>query len=85
MITRKSTLVHTTSTLRWTIELNDETKEVTLIECIPRPPKESWSGLGDVIASATSAVGIKPCGGCKQRQEALNKLVPFDTSQTKAD
>lgn len=34
-------------------------------------------GLGDVIAAATSAVGIKPCGGCKQRQEALNKLIPF--------
>jgi len=34
-------------------------------------------GLGDVIAAATTAVGIKPCGGCKQRQEALNKLVPF--------
>lgn len=34
-------------------------------------------GLGDVVAAATSAVGIKPCGGCKKRQEALNKLFPF--------
>ena len=34
-------------------------------------------GLGDAIAAATTAVGIKPCGGCKQRQAALNKLVPF--------
>lgn len=34
-------------------------------------------GLGDVVAKMTSAVGIKPCGGCKKRQEALNKLVPF--------
>lgn len=34
-------------------------------------------GLGDVIAAVTSAVGIKPCGGCKQRQETLNKIVPF--------
>lgn len=36
-----------------------------------------WTGLGDVIASATKAVGIKPCGGCQKRQAALNKLVPF--------
>lgn len=34
-------------------------------------------GLGDVVAKATSAVGIKPCGGCKKRQEALNKMFPF--------
>jgi len=34
-------------------------------------------GLGDVVAKITSAVGIKPCGGCKQRQEQLNKLMPF--------
>lgn len=37
-------------------------------------------GLGDVVAAATSAVGIKPCGGCKKRQETLNKLVPFGDS-----
>jgi len=34
-------------------------------------------GLGDTIAKATKAVGIKPCGGCKKRQAALNKLVPY--------
>jgi hypothetical protein len=34
-------------------------------------------GLGDVVAAATSAVGIKPCGGCKKRQEAMNKMFPF--------
>jgi hypothetical protein len=39
-------------------------------------------GLGDVIARMTRAVGIKPCGGCKQRQEALNKLVPFENKET---
>ena len=31
-------------------------------------------GLGDVIAKATRAIGIKPCGGCKQRQAWLNKV-----------
>lgn len=34
-------------------------------------------GVGDLIAKATSAIGIKPCGGCKQRQSALNRFLPF--------
>lgn len=34
-------------------------------------------GLGDTIARATKAVGIKPCGGCEKRREKLNKLIPY--------
>ena len=34
-------------------------------------------GVGDLIARATSAVGIKPCEGCKKRRKKLNQLVPF--------
>lgn len=34
-------------------------------------------GLGDSVARVTSALGITPCGGCKQRQAALNRLVPY--------
>ena len=34
-------------------------------------------GLGDVVAAATKAVGIQPCGGCAERQKLLNKIVPF--------
>lgn len=34
-------------------------------------------GLGDVIKRATSAVGIKPCGGCEQRAAALNRWIGF--------
>jgi deoxyribose-phosphate aldolase len=34
-------------------------------------------GLGDTIAKITKAVGIKPCGGCAERQEALNALLPY--------
>ena len=34
-------------------------------------------GLGDTFAKVTSAIGIKPCGGCKERQEKLNKLIPY--------
>lgn len=29
--------------------------------------------LGDAVAEVTKAVGIQPCGGCKQRQESLNR------------
>lgn len=40
-------------------------------------PPERWKGLGDVVASATKMVGIKPCGPCSKRREALNRMVPF--------
>ena len=30
--------------------------------------------LGDWLAAGTKAVGIKPCGGCGRRQEALNSV-----------
>ena len=40
-------------------------------------------GLGDTIAKMTKAVGIKPCGGCKKRQEILNKAVPYKTKEVK--
>lgn len=33
-------------------------------------------GLGEVIAASTKAVGIKPCGGCQRRREALNRATP---------
>jgi hypothetical protein len=32
-------------------------------------------GLGDVIKRATSAIGIRPCGGCGRRAAALNRWV----------
>lgn len=32
--------------------------------------------LGDAIATATKAVGIKPCAGCRKRQAALNRWTP---------
>ena len=35
-------------------------------------------GLGDVVAHVIHATtGIRPCKGCKKRQEWLNKAVPF--------
>jgi hypothetical protein len=34
-------------------------------------------GLGDVLKRATSAVGIKPCGGCERRAAAFNRWLVF--------
>ncbi len=41
-------------------------------------------GVGDVVARATKAVGIKPCGGCQKRREALNRMTQrlFDKRDT---
>ena len=41
-------------------------------------------GLGDTIARMTTAIGIPPCGGCKKRQERLNKLVPYRSRHERA-
>lgn len=43
-------------------------------------PETKSRGLGDTIAKVTTALGIPPCGGCKERQEKLNKLVPYKTT-----
>lgn len=40
-------------------------------------PSMPARGLGDLVAKATSAVGIKPCAECKRRQEKLNRLFRF--------
>ena len=40
-------------------------------------------GLGDVIKRATSAVGIRPCGGCSGRAALLNSWVAFTGRQTR--
>ncbi len=37
-------------------------------------------GLGDVIARSTTFMGMKPCSGCKKRQDSLNKFLPFSRS-----
>jgi hypothetical protein len=34
-------------------------------------------GLGDVIKRTTSYLGIKPCGGCERRANALNRWLVF--------
>ncbi len=34
-------------------------------------------GLGDTIAKITEFLHIPKCGGCVNRQEILNQLIPF--------
>ena len=41
------------------------------------PKPQPSRGLGDTIAKATKAVGVKPCGGCEKRRRILNKFVPY--------
>lgn len=40
-------------------------------------------GLGDVVKRATSAFGIKTCGGCARRADALNRWLVFSGSRRK--
>jgi hypothetical protein len=40
-------------------------------------------GLGDAIKRATSALGIRPCGGCQRRAEALNRWMVFSGPRRK--
>jgi len=51
----------------------------------PCPDGLKWGcapsrGLGDTVAKIIKKVTrgrVKPCGGCKKRQRALNRLVPY--------
>jgi hypothetical protein len=44
---------------------------------LPGFVSEDDIGLGDVITKSTSALGIKPCGGCGRRAAVLNQWVVF--------
>lgn len=65
----------------WEIELRED-GTAAVVKFDPAPVRPAMRGLGDVVAAVTTAVGIKPCGGCKQRQAALNRLVPFAGAET---
>jgi hypothetical protein len=34
-------------------------------------------GLGDTLKRVSAAIGIRPCGGCRRRAEALNRRAVF--------
>jgi hypothetical protein len=39
-------------------------------------------GLGDTVSRITKRIGIKECGGCKNRKAKLNKLVKYTDTTT---
>jgi hypothetical protein len=41
---------------------------------LPIPLREPV-GLGELLTRATTAVGIKPCEGCKRRARVLDRIV----------
>ncbi len=40
---------------------------------LPGFVREEAIGLGDVISRTAAAIGVRPCGGCVRRAEALNR------------
>jgi hypothetical protein len=44
---------------------------------LPGFVREDEIGLGDLVGRATSAVGVRPCGGCARRARRMNELVTF--------
>ena len=44
---------------------------------IPIPFLRGTVGSGDLVKSLTDALRIPQCGGCKERQEAMNGAVEF--------
>ena len=58
----------------------DQSGELVPAECMkaasPQMTPRHGTGLGDVVAAATKAVGVQPCGRCRKRQETLNKATP---------
>lgn len=58
-------------------ESNDKDEKSPRRVRLPGFIGEDEIGLGDVIKRVTSRAGIKPCGGCKRRAEALNRWMIF--------
>ena len=44
---------------------------------VPIPFLRGTIGSGDLVKSLTDALRIPQCGGCKERQEAMNGAVEF--------
>ena len=71
-------------------------KEETRGDSVPRSQREPYRvqlpgfvtdediGLGDVIKRVTSAVGIRPCGGCEGRAAALNRWFIFSGRRSRS-
>jgi len=68
---------HAAGTCTNTFELLVNGPEISPARCGACPSYDGPArGLGDMIASATKAVGVKPCAQCQSRREALNQILP---------
>ena len=45
---------------------------------LPRFIVQESVGLGDVVKRGTTALGVRPCGGCERRAARLDRLVRFE-------
>ena len=45
-------------------------------------PEKTIDGLGDLVSSVTSKLGIEECGGCVERKKLFNKFLPFLVADT---
>jgi len=61
----------------------DDTKRAAYRVRLPGFVSREEIGLGDVIKRATSAVWVRPCGGCERRAVALNRWVNFSGWQSR--
>jgi hypothetical protein len=55
-------------------QLEQEEEQTDVLE---QQEDKTITGLGDVVKSITSALGIPQCEACKDRQKRLNRLFPF--------
>ena len=55
----------------------DDATETRRLVRLPGFLIEEEIGLGDALKQVTSAMGIKPCGGCEKRAATLNRWIHF--------
>jgi hypothetical protein len=46
-----------------------------ILEALADSRRKSRLRLGDALAAVTKALGIEPCGACRERQARLNRLL----------
>ena len=75
---REKRQAHVVKRLRLAYGVKDarEIVEKTLATLGEEAESDTIRGLGDVVAKVTKKLGIKECGGCKERRKKLNKIVP---------
>jgi hypothetical protein len=63
---------------RWLDTPSDGLRPLPTLDQIERDPSPPRSrGLGDTIVRLTRWLGLRPCGKCQRRRDALNRLFPY--------